>query len=240
MSDPQTPARKLRAEREIVFIIMTVVLAFDQGTKWIVEATMRLGERIIPFPAIGDFFRITHVANTGAAFGTFQNGSWFFTIVALVVSLFIIYYNYQLPRFHWGMRIALGFQLGGALGNLFDRLRIGHVTDFIDLNFLPFVANFPALQYPFLDFAIFNIADMSIVGGVLALAVMIFLEGDPEIKREATEVAATAVPSGAQADIDPVPTAVPPMAQTDVDPPPLPQPQPSTGLQLPEGEPPRA
>ena len=105
-------------------------------------------------------FRIFHIYNTGATFGLFSGGGTIFRYVAILVSLGIIYYNFVLPGNQWLLRLALGLQMGGALGNMIDRFRIGHVTDFIDIG----------------PWYIFNLADLSIVSGAVILGLLVFQE----------------------------------------------------------------
>ena len=116
----------------IMFVIMAISIGLDQWTKNIIETNLRLGEVYAPFPEIEQFFRIFHVSNTGAAFGLLPSGGPVFAVLAVIVSLFIIYYNHILPKGQIGFRIVLGLLLGGALGNFIDRVRLGHVTDFLD------------------------------------------------------------------------------------------------------------
>lgn len=146
------------AEKSILFLVMASVLILDHVSQLIVEARLPLNSSWEPVPAISSLFKISHVANTGAAFGIFPGGSLIFTIVAIVVSGAIIFYNSRLPANHQLYRVALGLQLGGALGNLIDRLRIGHVTDFLDFGPVP----------------VFNFADASIFVGVVLLAYLMF------------------------------------------------------------------
>jgi signal peptidase II len=84
----------------------------------------------------------------------------FFIVIAVVVALTILLYYRYLPTGEWLVRLSLGLQLGGALGNLLDRLRYGHVVDFVDIGFWP----------------IFNVADVSIVSGVAILAYCLWRE----------------------------------------------------------------
>jgi signal peptidase II len=152
-----TPAATL--ERATLLIIAAVIILFDHLTKLIIEATLPLYQSWTPFEAL-PFVRITHVSNTGAAFGIFPEANVVFMVIAIAVSLFIVGYNYRLPGQHRLLRLALGLQLGGAIGNLIDRFRLGHVTDFMDIGPL----------------AIFNVADAAIVCGVAALVIVMLLE----------------------------------------------------------------
>ncbi len=142
----------------IFFLIAAAVLALDQLTKHLVRSSLSLGES---FPDEG-FFRITYVANTGAAFGILK-GQTVFLIVTTFFGLAAIFLYYVYPPLEHGiLRVALGLQLGGAIGNLTDRVRVGRVTDFID------VGPWPA----------FNVADSCIVIGVIGiLAFFLLSEG---------------------------------------------------------------
>jgi signal peptidase II len=102
---------------------------------------------------------LTYTTNTGAAFGLFPDQGVFFIVIAVLVITAILFYYRHLPSGYAVARVALGLQLGGALGNLSDRLRQGYVVDFVDLNFWP-LHNWP----------VFNLADSAIVVGVGLLA----------------------------------------------------------------------
>jgi signal peptidase II len=148
------------AERTMLILIAAMVIVLDHITKLLVESSLPLYSSWTPFPEWLPFVRITHVSNTGAAFGIFPEGSSFFMIVAIIVSAVILLYNFQLPAHHRPLRLALGLQLGGALGNLIDRFRLGHVTDFVDIG----------------PWAVFNVADLSIVTGVVVLGFIMLIE----------------------------------------------------------------
>jgi signal peptidase II len=149
-------------QRSRLILVAALVLVLDQLSKYAVEAAVPLYHSWAPFPALEPVLRITHATNTGAAFGMFPNGNLIFTIAAILIGLAILYYNYILPGGIWLLRLALGLQLGGALGNLIDRLRQGYVTDFIDMGSL----------WPF----IFNLADFAIVAGVILLGLLMVQE----------------------------------------------------------------
>ena len=148
------PPRAGWGEKLLPFIIMGLVLLADQLTKYLVETRIPLYGVWAPIPALEGLFRIVHTANAGAVFGLFQGTGMFFAGLAVVVAGAIIYFNLTLPGHQWLLRIALGLQLGGALGNLIDRLRQGHVTDFIDTG----------------PWFIWNLADLSITSGVILFA----------------------------------------------------------------------
>jgi signal peptidase II len=151
-------------QRALMLLVAGTVILLDQFSKRIVETALPLYEIWAPIPALEAFFRFTHVPNTGTAFGLFPAGSLFFAAMAIVVALALIYYNYVLPAGHRVLRVALGMQLGGAIGNLLDRIRLGHVTDFFDFGPWP----------------VFNVADTAIVAGAALLAWIMW----QDLKRE--------------------------------------------------------
>ena len=130
--------------------IAVAVILFDQVTKSLVRANLDMGQS---FPVEG-FFRITHIANSGAAFGLFSNQGIFLSLTAAIGIIALLVYH-RAPYFSGFIpKLSLGLQLGGAMGNLVDRLRLGSVTDFVDLRIWP----------------VFNLADTAIVLGVILLA----------------------------------------------------------------------
>jgi signal peptidase II len=133
--------------------LMIVIL--DQWTKWLVSKNLEFGEMWAPWPWLLPYARIIHISNTGSAFGLFQGFGNVFMVLAIVVSIFILYYYPRVERREWVIRLALTMQLGGAVGNLIDRLRQGYVTDFISVG----------------EFAIFNIADSCISVGTVILVI---------------------------------------------------------------------
>ncbi len=151
-------------QRAILFLIAGTIILVDQFTKYLIEQSLGLFEVWAPIPAIEPFFRIMHATNQGTAFGFFPQGASLFALMALIVSGAIIYYNHTLPAGNRWLRVALGLTLGGALGNLIDRLRLGHVTDFLDFGPWP----------------VFNVADMAIVGGAIVLGWLVLQESRHE------------------------------------------------------------
>ena len=134
----------------VLLVIALIVLIADQASKaWAIE-NIPLNTTFDILPPLRDFFVLTHITNSGAAFGLFPQLSLVFTFIALIVSVVIVAYYRSIPAGQWIVRVSLGMQLGGAIGNLIDRLRFGSVTDLL------YVRPFP----------VFNIADASIVTGV--------------------------------------------------------------------------
>jgi signal peptidase II len=142
-----------------LFGIVALIIILDQLTKFQIRNTLRVGESWMPWAWLAPFARIVHWKNTGAAFGLFQNASTVLAILAVVVSIIVIVYYHHIPVEEKLMRTAMAMMLGGAIGNLIDRLTIGHVTDFISLGTFP----------------VFNVADSCItIGvGILLLAMWI-------------------------------------------------------------------
>jgi signal peptidase II len=136
-----------------LFLLAGAIIVLDQLTKYLVRAKLPFQAIWSPWPWLTPFARIVHWNNTGAAFGIFRGFGNVFTVLAIVVSIAILYYFPQVPRRDWTLRLAMGLQLGGAIGNLIDRILFGTVTDFISVG----------------NFAVFNVADASISIGVAIL-----------------------------------------------------------------------
>ncbi len=146
-----------------LFSVAGLIVAFDQWTKSLVRANLPLGGTWLPdwLEWLSPYARFVHWHNTGAAFGMFQNGSMVFTVLAFVVIGAIVYYFPQVEKHDWTLRLAMSMQLGGALGNLLDRLLFdGRVTDFISVG----------------TFAVFNVADASISVGTAILLLGVYLQ----------------------------------------------------------------
>jgi signal peptidase II len=141
-----------------------ILVAVDQWTKWLVSTSLGIGEAWAPWPWLLPYARIIHWANTGSAFGMFQGLGNVFAVLAVLVSLFILYYFPRIEPRDWLVRLALILQLGGAVGNLVDRIRQGHVTDFISVG----------------NFAVFNVADSCISVGVVVLMLGMYLKDNRE------------------------------------------------------------
>ncbi len=155
-------ANALAQRYKLLLVVAALALFADQATKWVVKRNLELYESTAVIPP---YLSWTHTQNTGAAFSLLPNAGGLFVVIAVIVSLAILYYAPRLPPGDYLSRIALGLQLGGAIGNLIDRLRQGYVTDFI---------HFQIPQIGF-DWPVFNIADSCIVVGVTALVIINFL-----------------------------------------------------------------
>ncbi|WP_419812996.1 signal peptidase II [Bacterioplanoides sp.] len=154
--------------------LAALVFVLDIATKQIAEAFLNYGEPVYLLPVL-DF---TLLYNKGAAFSFLANEGgwqrWFFTVISLAVSIVLIAWLKKLPRTQLWLPIALALILGGALGNLFDRVLFGHVIDFISVHWEK--SYFPA----------FNLADSAITVGAIMMAIDIFLEGEREAQQKAS------------------------------------------------------
>ena len=160
-SPDAAPAARARLRVDAsFFLIALAVFALDQLTKVIVRRALAPDEA---WPDKDWVLNIINVSNSGAAFGILQGQTVFLIVTSLVgVAAIVLYYMYP-PLEHGLLRLALALQLGGAAGNLIDRVRTGEVTDFINFRYWP----------------AFNVADSSISIGVATIFVFfLFLEGE--------------------------------------------------------------
>jgi len=155
----------------VFFVIAAVVVALDQATKAVVRATIDRGEA---WPDRDWFVNIVNVSNSGAAFGILQGQTVFLVATSLIgVAAIVLYYLFP-PMEHGLLRVALGLQLGGAAGNLIDRVRSGEVTDFINFEFWP----------------AFNVADSCIsIGVVTILWFFVVMEGERFVRPPSADTA---------------------------------------------------
>ncbi len=134
-----------------LLLTVAAILALDQGTKYFVSSYFEQGQSI---PILLNIFHLTYVKNPGAAFGLLAYRTSFFIVITILVTVVIlVIYRKVSPRKRL-LRFGLGLQLGGALGNLIDRIHSGLVVDFLDFRVWP----------------VFNFADVAIVLGVFLLA----------------------------------------------------------------------
>jgi signal peptidase II len=136
-----------------LFSIAGAIAIIDQATKYLVRSNLALSDMWSPWEWLEPYARIVHWNNTGAAFGMLQGLGDIFLILAIVVALAIVYYYPQVPKEDWTLRLAMGLEFGGAVGNLIDRLTIGSVTDFVSIWRSP----------------VFNVADLCITLGAIVL-----------------------------------------------------------------------
>lgn len=136
-------------------IVAALIVLLDQGTKLAIVQNLQICDRL---HVLGNVLRITHIRNTGAVFGVMKGAGAYFTffsIVAAGVLLFLLFFS---RRARAQVKVGLGLVLGGAVGNLIDRLRFGSVVDFVD------VGIGERMRWP-----CFNVADLAITVGVILL-----------------------------------------------------------------------
>ncbi|MBA2654605.1 MAG: signal peptidase II [Gammaproteobacteria bacterium] len=144
-----------------------IVIVADQLVKYLIRTHLLYNESVNVFP----FFNLTLAHNKGAAFSFLSEGGYWapllFIVTALIISTVLCIWMYRLPPKNYWLGIGLALILGGAIGNLIDRLIFGYVIDFVHLH----VANW--------SFPIFNIADVGITVGALMLIIDIFKKKSP-------------------------------------------------------------
>ena len=144
----------------VLAVSFLLVLA-DQAVKLGIARTMRLGESI---PVLSGIFHITYIENPGAAFGMLANQRWFFILAGILVILAACVMYRRLSETGRLVRLGAALLLGGAVGNLIDRIRLGRVIDFLDFRVWP----------------VFNIADIGICVGVACLIYALMRDGEKE------------------------------------------------------------
>jgi signal peptidase II len=142
--------------------IAVIVFALDRITKMWVEQNIPLFEAR---PVVGEYVRIVHTQNTGAAFGLLPERTTLLSVLSVLAVLAIVYYYRQFANSSPLVTATLGMQLGGAFGNLLDRVTQGYVVDFVDVG-VPNGVRFWA----------FNVADSSIVLGIIFVTLLLWQE----------------------------------------------------------------
>lgn len=159
--DAEATPRSDHLRRWLFFGSATAIVALDQLTKALVRTFMERGES---WPDPDWILKLRYVTNSGAAFGILQDQTTFLIVMAFI-GLIAIYLYYRFPPFdHWIVPLAIGLMLGGALGNLIDRVLHGEVTDFVDPR------RFPA----------FNVADSAINVGIAIVIIGYLLIGQKQ------------------------------------------------------------
>jgi len=141
------------------FFIIVILIGIDQWTKYLAETQLKPIDAI---PLVRDVFHLTYARNTGAAFSILRDKQVFLIIVSTIIVIVLIYYLIKTRE--TTLKIALALIIGGALGNLTDRIRLNYVTDFLD--------------FTLVDYPIFNFADVFVVLGVVLLSYIVLFKGD--------------------------------------------------------------
>ncbi len=141
-------------------LIVTALVSLDQYVKRLVVVNVMPKGSI---EVIRNFFYLTYVENFGIAFGMFKNRTWFFIIMTSIIALMILYFIIRLKGKSLAITFCLSLILGGAIGNLIDRVRFGYVVDYLHFSFFP---------------PVFNLADSAIVVGAFLLGAIILFKKD--------------------------------------------------------------
>ena len=166
----------------IIYGTIAVVVILDQLSKYIIKRTMYLYESI---EFLGDFFKITYIENPGMAFGIQMGSKFWFTFLSIAAAVIVLIYLVRLPNERFLFRFSLALIMGGAIGNLTDRLLAGRVVDFLDVEF--FDISIPAFDFLFLSFPgfdltrwpVFNIADSAVTCGMILIVWLILTQKSP-------------------------------------------------------------
>jgi signal peptidase II len=153
-------------------LVSVSAVVADQLTKYIVSSRLPLGDEV----TIVGGFSIHHVQNSGIAFGLFPSATWLVIVLTGIAVIWMLAFFARSGARHPVLPVGLGLILGGSVANLADRIRLGHVTDFLDLRYWP----------------AFNLADTFIVVGVAVLLVVLILA---DIEPRPRRVSAEAPPS---------------------------------------------
>ncbi|HLR21351.1 MAG TPA: signal peptidase II [Tissierellaceae bacterium] len=147
----------------MIVILSIIIIILDQGSKFAATKYLK-GSK--PYVIIKNFFQLFYVENNGAAFGILQHKRMFFVIITLlIISILAVYTIKYYHRLNKITIISFGLLIGGAIGNLIDRIRLGYVVDFISFKLIHGY-NFP----------VFNIADIAIVLSTLVITILILFD----------------------------------------------------------------
>jgi signal peptidase II len=149
-----TTANRARQALAVPLLVAAVVVLLDQLAKWIVNSELGPASDDHRAEVIGQLFAFQYVENSGAAFGLLRGQTVVLTLVATAVVIALVASYQRARNYSWQLVVGLGLLLGGAVGNLLDRIRLGYVIDFVSISLWPK----------------FNIADSAITIGVILIA----------------------------------------------------------------------
>jgi signal peptidase II len=166
----------VRSKLKLVISFAVLIFFVDHITKWWIVDSLAIGDRM---PIINGFFDIVHGRNTGAAFGLLSDWNspyrdWFFYAVGILALIFLYYYIKSVKSSDRLILVSLAMILGGACGNIFDRILRGSVVDFLSVHYYYKVWSFEIFNYQIripLEWPAFNVADAAITTAVLILVV---------------------------------------------------------------------
>jgi signal peptidase II len=168
--------------RLIIYLIITFSIALvDIISKIIIQHSFRLNETR---PVIDSFFKLTYILNYGGVFGSRLGSNIFYLLSAIAVVIIVIFFLIREFGKNKYIDLSLFIVLGGAVGNLFDRIRMGAVVDFLDFDFL----KIHLLGYTFNRWPTFNIADAAVtVGMILLVVTVLFGLGKPKVEQKVAD-----------------------------------------------------
>jgi signal peptidase II len=171
MEQSSQPVLQKRGRVQYVIYLIglsAVVLALDLWTKHLIEASLQVGESV---QVVGDTVRLTYILNEGGAFGMSIGSNAVYSVVSLLVIAGVIYAMWRRLAHNKVIDFSLAGVVGGAVGNLIDRLRYGAVVDFLDVN----IPDIDFLGIQMQRWPIFNVADAAVtVGMILIVAALLF------------------------------------------------------------------
>ncbi len=138
-------------------LIAAAVIALDQIIKNVLVKTLAEGQITV----IKNFFYLSYVENYGIAFGMFRNKTLFFIVAIIIISIMVAFMIYKFYKVSTPVTICLSLILGGAIGNLIDRIRLGYVIDYLHFSIFP---------------PVFNFADSAIVVGAILLSLILVFD----------------------------------------------------------------
>ncbi len=159
----------------LIIVLMLLAVFLDQISKYLVVIYMELGQSVEIIPGI---FRFTYIQNKGAAFGSFSEDRWLFMILSVVAIVGLVVFIFWKKPKNKLMLSALIMIVGGGVGNMIDRVRLGYVIDFLDF-----------CAFPKIWMWVFNVADSFVVVGAGMLILWLLLDMIKEYKREKTQQA---------------------------------------------------
>ena len=140
----------------MLYLLISIIVFMDQLIKYYILNNFNHGQSLAVIKGV---FHLTYVQNTGAAFGIFKNANTFFIIVSIAIILFLLVYRYYYLKSNVYINISIALIIGGAIGNLIDRILLNYVVDYLDFRVWP----------------VFNLADSAIVVGAGILIIYILL-----------------------------------------------------------------
>jgi len=164
-----------------ILISSTVIIILDQLSKFLVKNWLNVGETI---PLLGNTVRFTFIYNQGMAFGIHVSNKSLFTAISIFAAIIITYYLYKLRNERIMIKMPLAIILGGAIGNLLDRVIYGKVVDFVDIDIPDIILPAKKIwfisipQFELYRWPIFNVADIAVTCGMICLIFLVLFKSE--------------------------------------------------------------